>query len=153
MTGLVDTIVQSGGYAWAMTFLVLYPLVSAMNWIAGSLTYAWRRERDSGDFYVLDDHPLVSVVVPAHNEEGVIVQTVESLLELDWPAFEVIVVDDGSSDRTSDLLVPYASQGRIRLVTKEVNEGKAMALAKMQAIEFSATVSILRPPRSAGGAS
>jgi poly-beta-1,6-N-acetyl-D-glucosamine synthase len=199
MTTFVDGILHSSAYVLAMTFLVLYPLLSALNWIAGSLIYARRREGGSSDFYELDEHPFVSVLIPAHDEEGVIVETVECVLELDWPAFEVIVVDDGSSDRTSELLAPYASQGRIRLVTKQVNEGKAMALndawplargeivlivdadgrpnrdvlrwmvphfvkvprvaavtgnprvvntttllAKMQAIEFSATVSVLR---------
>lgn len=44
--------------------------------------------------------PPVAVLVPAHNEAAGIVQSVSSLLELDYPAFEVIVVNDGSTDNT-----------------------------------------------------
>lgn len=44
--------------------------------------------------------PTVAVLVPAHNEEAGIVQSVQSLLALDYPEFEVIVVNDGSTDET-----------------------------------------------------
>jgi cellulose synthase/poly-beta-1,6-N-acetylglucosamine synthase-like glycosyltransferase len=48
--------------------------------------------------------PPVSVLVPAYNEEPHIVRTVESLLDQDYPNFEVIVVDDGSTDATLAVL-------------------------------------------------
>ena len=44
--------------------------------------------------------PSVSVVVPAHNEEGTIVEAVQSFLALDYPELEVVVVNDGSKDQT-----------------------------------------------------
>jgi cellulose synthase/poly-beta-1,6-N-acetylglucosamine synthase-like glycosyltransferase len=44
--------------------------------------------------------PLVSLIVPAYNEEVTIVDTVQSLLRLSYPAFEIIVVNDGSKDGT-----------------------------------------------------
>ena len=43
----------------------------------------------------------VSVIVPAHNESVTIKATIESLLELDYPLYEIVVVDDGSTDDTS----------------------------------------------------
>ena len=46
----------------------------------------------------------VSVIVPALNDERMIVASVESLLQLNYPEFEVIVVSDGSTDRTMDRL-------------------------------------------------
>ena len=49
--------------------------------------------------------PPVALIVPAHNEEEGIVQTVLSLLELEYPEKELIVVDDGSSDRTAERLM------------------------------------------------
>ncbi len=49
--------------------------------------------------------PGVSVLVPAYNEERHILRTVESLLNQDYPNFEVIVVDDGSTDATVDVLI------------------------------------------------
>lgn len=48
--------------------------------------------------------PLVSVIVPAHNEEGGIAAAVDSLRHLRYPALEILVVDDGSTDRTFDVL-------------------------------------------------
>ncbi len=44
--------------------------------------------------------PFVSVLIPAHNEEGVITSTVENILGMDYDNFEIIVIDDRSSDRT-----------------------------------------------------
>ena len=46
----------------------------------------------------------VSLIIPAHNEEAIIVGTVENTLNLDYPVHEVIVVDDGSSDETIERL-------------------------------------------------
>src|SRR5215831_20118572 len=50
------------------------------------------------------NHPLVSVIVPARNEERNIRRCVESLLDQSYPNYEVIVVDDGSTDGTADIL-------------------------------------------------
>src|SRR5438876_839467 len=50
------------------------------------------------------DHPLVSIVVPARNEERNIRRCVESLLAQDYANFEVIAVDDGSTDATAHIL-------------------------------------------------
>lgn len=49
--------------------------------------------------------PPVSLVVTAYNEEAVIVATVRALLQLNYPEFEIIIVNDGSTDRTLDLLI------------------------------------------------
>jgi biofilm PGA synthesis N-glycosyltransferase PgaC len=67
-----------------------------------------RHEQASQDFDVLGESRFtipVSVVVAAYDEESAIVSTVESLLDLDYPEFEVIAVNDGSSDATLARLV------------------------------------------------
>jgi hypothetical protein len=51
--------------------------------------------------------PLVSVVVPAFNEEKVICRTIESLLASDYPKLEIIIVDDGSSDETYQTAIEH----------------------------------------------
>ena len=48
--------------------------------------------------------PTISIIVPAYNEEITVVDTVRSLLTLEYRAYEIIVVDDGSKDRTSEVL-------------------------------------------------
>ena len=45
--------------------------------------------------------PFVSIMVPAHNEEYVVANTVENILAIDYPNFEVIVIDDRSTDNTA----------------------------------------------------
>lgn len=64
-----------------------------------------------------DGWPLISVVVPAHNEERVITACVTSLLASDYPALEVVVVLDRCSDRTLELLRPFAARdARLRII-------------------------------------
>jgi biofilm PGA synthesis N-glycosyltransferase PgaC len=74
--------------------------------------------------------PLVSVIVPAYNEAKVIGSAVRSLMAMDYPRFEVIVVDDGSSDETwerAHALVEVYGPERLRVLT-QANAGKAAAL-------------------------
>lgn len=49
--------------------------------------------------------PGVSIIAPAYNEEKTIVQNVNSLLQQDYPKFEVVIVNDGSTDKTLELLI------------------------------------------------
>ena len=73
--------------------------------------------------------PKISIIVPAHNEGEVIARTIESLVALDYPNKEIIVVDDNSSDDTYLKAKPYAVRGDIILVRKrEPRSNKAMAL-------------------------
>ena len=54
--------------------------------------------------------PFVSIMIPAHNEESVITNTVENALKLDYPNFEIIVIDDRSSDNTPNVINSLASK-------------------------------------------
>ncbi|MBS0472812.1 MAG: glycosyltransferase [Proteobacteria bacterium] len=70
----------------------------------------------------------VSVIVPAYNEERVIVKTVERILQSDQPDLEVIVIDDGSHDGTTAVLQgAFGSDSRVTLI-RVPNGGKAAAL-------------------------
>src|SRR5580692_3752205 len=55
------------------------------------------------------DKPLVSVIIPAFNAEGTIRQTLESVSAQTYRAIEVIVVDDGSSDRTTAIVEEFTA--------------------------------------------
>jgi cellulose synthase/poly-beta-1,6-N-acetylglucosamine synthase-like glycosyltransferase/spore germination protein YaaH/peptidoglycan/xylan/chitin deacetylase (PgdA/CDA1 family) len=76
-------------------------------------------------------NPRVAVLVPAYNEETVIVRTIRSVLNSDYKNLHVIVIDDGSSDRTVEVARDaYATEiaaGRVQVLTKP-NGGKAAAL-------------------------
>ena len=72
--------------------------------------------------------PSFAVIVPAHNEERVIVDSIESLLRSRNKDFEIVVIDDGSTDRTYDVLhEAFGRHPRVRLLTKR-NGGKSSAL-------------------------
>ena len=63
--------------------------------------------------------PPVALIVPAHNEQDAIVQTVLSLLDLNYPEKEIIVVDDGSSDETLQRLITQFDLRRMDLIYRE----------------------------------
>jgi cellulose synthase/poly-beta-1,6-N-acetylglucosamine synthase-like glycosyltransferase len=72
--------------------------------------------------------PLVSVLIPCFNEEKVIVSSVSRILESTWTNLEVLVLDDGSSDATSQVVrTAFPDHPRVTLLTFE-NGGKAEAL-------------------------
>jgi len=74
--------------------------------------------------------PLVTILVPAYNEEAVIEGAIRSLLELDYPAYDILVIDDGSTDGTygrAAELEGYYGRATVRVVSKS-NGGKASAL-------------------------
>jgi cellulose synthase/poly-beta-1,6-N-acetylglucosamine synthase-like glycosyltransferase len=70
--------------------------------------------------------PMVSIIIPAYNEEKVIGNTIESTIEINYPNKDIIVVDDGSKDNTLQIAKKYESQG-VKVIHK-VNGGKASAL-------------------------
>lgn len=83
------------GYA---SFLFLSVAVGSSDLYAGKRRVLLRNEL-SNDYYV-----PVSILVPAHNEGVTIQATIRSLLALDYKLYEIIVVDDGSSDNTVQIL-------------------------------------------------
>lgn len=72
------------------------------------------------------DSAAVSIIVPAYNEEKVIAACLHSILKSRYPVFEVIVVDDGSTDSTFTVASRIPNE-RLRVVRK-INGGKASAL-------------------------
>jgi glycosyltransferase involved in cell wall biosynthesis len=69
-------------------------------------------------------NPKVSVVIPAYNTENFIAHTIQSVLDQTYQDFEIIAVDDGSSDRTLEFLRGFAP--RVKVLTK-ANGGPASA--------------------------
>jgi glycosyltransferase involved in cell wall biosynthesis len=53
---------------------------------------------------------LVSVIIPTYNRAGLLPEALESIFRQDWPALQVIVVDDGSTDNTPGLIASYGSK-------------------------------------------
>ncbi|RLE46521.1 MAG: hypothetical protein DRJ31_09930, partial [Candidatus Methanomethylicota archaeon] len=76
------------------------------------------------------DLPLVSMIIPAYNEEKMIGQAIESTLNQTYPNIEVIVVDDGSRDNTAKIVSNFSDKypSRVKLIRHEKNFGKFKAL-------------------------
>jgi poly-beta-1,6-N-acetyl-D-glucosamine synthase len=110
-------------------FIFLYPLLMSFIWMIGGVIFFFRHERRSGLPPVLDEYPFFSVIIPCHNEEKQIGDTVKQLLMLDYPAYEVIAVDDGSTDSTAQVIRSLCRQhANVRAVYLKENQGKAAAL-------------------------
>ncbi|MBW1668652.1 MAG: glycosyltransferase family 2 protein [Deltaproteobacteria bacterium] len=68
-------------------------------------------------------YPPVTLIIPAHNEEKVIENSIQAALEATYPNKEIIVVDDGSKDKTFEIAQRYASKGLIKLVHRDHASG------------------------------
>jgi len=126
MPAEMESLPMRVGMALMLTFLVLLIVrYFILIWL-GYLQHIENQFSHQGDGF----EPPVTLIVPAYNEGSVIQPAVRSLLDLDYPSYEILVIDDGSSDDT------YAKaaelEGRyggvtIRVVSKS-NAGKANAL-------------------------
>lgn len=73
-----------------------------------------------------DTNDLVSIVVPAYNAEKYIADAIESVLRQTYPYFELIIVDDASTDRTAEVVQSFSDQ-RIKLIRHASNKGPGAA--------------------------
>lgn len=120
--------------AWQalLTFVFYYPLFMSFLWMTGAALYWWRVERGEPAWdspRVLPDSPPVSILIPSYNEGENAEETVSHALALEYPDFEVIAINDGSTDDTGEVLERLAAANpRLRVVHLAENQGKAMGL-------------------------
>ena len=80
-------------------FVYYYPLFMSYLWMMGAALFYWRFERHDPPFnqpVPLSDPPSVSILIPCFNEGAHAEETLRHALAMDYPDFEVILVDDGS---------------------------------------------------------
>jgi biofilm PGA synthesis N-glycosyltransferase PgaC len=113
-------------------FIFLYPLYMSYVWTVGAIYFYFHWEEKSpmpNTAPVLKSTPFVSIIVPCFNEEPNVLETMDSLLVQNYPNFEIIAVNDGSSDRTGIILDRLsAAHQRLRVVHFTQNQGKGLAL-------------------------
>lgn len=74
-----------------------------------------------------DFEPPVTIIVPAYNESATIASSVRALMQLEYPEYEIIVINDGSTDNTLDVLIdkfslhPFPEVYHIKIQTKPVS--------------------------------
>lgn len=122
MNGLIKNIIY---------LLALYPLVGAIAWTIGGIYYRFFYKGYLKEFQPVapEDEPLVTIMIPAHNEEIMIEETITYLMnEIHYHNYEVLVCDDGSTDATAEILARLALQyPKLRILHIEKNKGKAHA--------------------------
>ena len=108
-----------GWYAIAINSISLLLLVLSTMELARQLRL--KRAKAESSAFLKHRLPSVSIIVPAFREEASIEQTVRALLSQRYPDFEVVVVNDGSPDRTLDVLIEsFALERRSRTSTREL---------------------------------
>jgi biofilm PGA synthesis N-glycosyltransferase PgaC len=109
-----------------------YPFVMAYYWMSGGLLYRWLRGRYEPLFAnppKLPEYPSVSVLLPCFNEEAQLEETLGALMRINYPDFEVIAINDGSTDRTAEMLDGFAARlPRLRVAHLARNQGKSTAM-------------------------
>ena len=113
-----------------LAFVAIYPVTTAALWIAGGVMFrVWEERPSDPESEPTGGWPGVSILIPAYNEAAVIAASVRAALDCDYPDFEVLVLDDGSSDDTEAAAIAAASgDGRLRVLRDPVNRGKAEQL-------------------------
>lgn len=124
--GFIFGLYQWGRFGIATVFILGIILVSGRALVIGILAIIEKLRPDHAR--LSEPPPGVTVLIPAHNEETVIVQTVTSVLLSDLTDIHVIVVDDGSSDKTLELLQSNFGRNAAVQIIHQVNRGKAAAL-------------------------
>ena len=89
---------------WAIIFLVMF-MALYMVYMYIAVKHQKRRLKNNPVVYNEKIAPFISILIPCHNEAVVIKETVENVLNVDYENYEIIVIDDRSSDNTKDVVL------------------------------------------------
>ncbi len=129
IAALVGLAVVSGEL---LQFVFLYPLFMSFLWMVGGVYFYfhWERHgaRGSGP-PVIENPPMVSLLIPCFDETRNLGETIAAAVRQSYANFEVIAINDGSSDATGEMLDRLTLEYPVlRVVHFAKNQGKAMAL-------------------------
>lgn len=107
---------------YMLVVISFYSIVMLISVIQLRKEYRLDREKSFGDYAEDIYTKPISIIVPAFNEEAGIVHSIRSLLSINYPVFEIIVVNDGSSDKTMDVLIEQYDMKEIKkVIRRQVN--------------------------------
>lgn len=113
-------------------FLLFYPVFMSIYWIVGSIYFYFTREIR----YSLNKKPDINVdelegitfLLACYNESETIEDTLSNVLALKYEKKEIIIINDGSSDNTAELIYKIKENNDFIFVDLQENRGKANAL-------------------------
>jgi len=109
-------------------FLVFLLLGAIRIFVLGYFAFKQKRKEKLAGEQTLQNYPPVSIIVPAFNEKVNAVSSLHNLLRCDYPFFDIIFVDDGSSDSTYEIVnEAFKDHPKVKVFTKP-NGGKSSAL-------------------------
>ncbi len=130
LLGIVRAFIRFFNY-FCMVYTLLLSIIYLIQLLVALKKVRWQEKRKISEDYMryAESQNLlpISLIVPAHNEQENIVQNVKDLLKLDYPEFEVIVVNDGSTDNTHRNMVeafdmyPIESAVQVKIPTQEIH--------------------------------
>ena len=114
------------------SYTMLYPTVMAAVWTVGGLYYFFVKERRThlhhAALFNPNYCPTVTIMVPCYNEGANIEEVVRYLLNINYPNFEILLINDGSKDDTASHLDRLQTEDERIQVFHQKNQGKATAL-------------------------
>lgn len=115
-------------------YIFYYPLFMSTLWMMGAIFFYYKNEKP----YLKDKIPPlrgneswkgVSILIPCYNEGPNVRETIHHALNVDYPEFEVIAINDGSKDDTLEILLSLAEENpKLKVVNLAENQGKALGL-------------------------
>ena len=117
-------------YEYFGLFVMMYPGVMAVYWTVSAVLYflLWENRALEPDFTFNDNAPMVSVLIPCFNEADNLNTSIPHLLNMDYPNYDLIFINDGSRDNTLQIIRDWALQAEKIVVLTQENGGKASAM-------------------------
>ena len=116
-------------FDWIVVYVLMYPSIVALLWLIAAIYYHILHERIG---HVTDDDrsaaTKVTIMVPCYNEGSNIDETIQHLLSLRYDNYDVLLINDGSSDDTAQIIDNWAARESKIKALHQKNQGKATAL-------------------------
>jgi cellulose synthase/poly-beta-1,6-N-acetylglucosamine synthase-like glycosyltransferase len=107
MSDIIKNIILSYNYIVLAYFLIISSIYLLLNVLSFRNIFRYNKKVkyvDLNRIFRLKNYKPISIIVPTYNEENGIVESIKALLQVEYPDFQVVVVNDGSTDHTLDII-------------------------------------------------
>ena len=128
---IIALVVIGVATGFLLDFIFFYPLFMSFIWMVGGIYFYFHWERHSPGPDVapkLKEYPFITILIPCFNEGENVAEAIEAASRQNYPNYEIVAVNDGSSDDTGTILDRLAKISDAARDPSRQNQGKAMAL-------------------------